>query len=378
MGYRPHRPSRRASSTARRRAKIATALASLLVMSLTGYAWATLHTLTSGMTLTDVIGSDGGAPRPADGATDILLVGMDSRTDAAGNPLPARVLEKLNAGSATGKQNTDTLILVHIPNNGSGVAAISIPRDSYVMIPGFGMHKINSAYARGKLAARQRLLSRGVTDPAELERRSSEQGAKTLIATVERLVGFTIDHYASINLFGFYSITKAIGGVKVCLTHPVHDPYSGAHFPAGVQTISGAEALAFVRQRHGLPRGDLDRIERQQAFLAGLARKILSADTLSDPSKLRALVRAVRQSVVLDSGWNILEFAQRMRDLGLQEIDFYTIPVADASYPTPHDGLAVKVDPRRVRTFVENLDNESGGAAPAAAPIDARGIPCVN
>lgn len=338
-------------------------LASVLMFSVTGYAWGTMHGLVSGLTMADVIGSDGGGPAPADGATDILLVGMDSRTDAQGNPLSEEMMRKLKGGMTSGGHNTDTLILLHIPNNGSKAVAISVPRDSYVRIPGFGKHKVNSAYARAKLAARKRLKADGVTDPAKLTRRSDEQGAKTLIGSIENLVGFTVDHYASINLLGFYSITKAVGGVKVCLKNPVHDPLSGADFPAGVQQISGADALAFVRQRHGLPRGDLDRIERQQAFMAGLARRILSAGTLTDPGKLSALVDAIRRSVVLDQGWDILSFAKRMRGLSAGQIEFYTVPVVDTSYQTPNDGVAVRVNPTRVHEWVESLDDASRDGA---------------
>src|SRR5699024_2829043 len=115
----------------------------------------------------------------------------------------------------------------------------SLPRDSYVAIPGHGTHKINSAYARGKIAEQNRLRTQGVTDPQELETRGNQAGARTLITTVEQLTGATIDNYASINLLGFYDITEAIGGVEVCLNAAVNDPYSGANFEAGHQKISG-------------------------------------------------------------------------------------------------------------------------------------------
>src|SRR5699024_7770031 len=137
----------------------------------------------------------------------------------------------------------------------------------------------------------------------------------------------------------------------------------GANFPAGVQTISGADALAFVRQRHGLPRGDLDRIERQQAFMAGLTHKVLSAGTLTDSDKLSALVDAIRKSVVLDKGWDILSFAKRMRGLSAGQIEFHTIPVVSTSYQTPNDGVAVRVDPQRVHAWVESLDDAPEGGA---------------
>src|SRR5699024_7880600 len=168
-----------------------------------------MHGLVSGLTTADVIDSDAGGSAPADGTTDILLVGMDSRTDAKGNPLPQDLLRKLDAGAKGEPLNTDTMILLHIPNDTSQAVAISLPRDSYVDIPGYGKHKLNSAYARAKTTAKQELAGTDVSDAAELERRSDERGAKKLIESVESLVGRTIDHYAAVNLLGFYSITKA-------------------------------------------------------------------------------------------------------------------------------------------------------------------------
>ncbi|WP_205215515.1 LCP family protein [Amycolatopsis albispora] len=332
-------------------------------MSLTGYAWAAMQGLVSGLTTTDVIGADAGGDKPADGARDILLVGMDSRTDAQGNPLPKEVLAQLRAGAADGELNTDTLIFVHIPNDGSKAVAISLPRDSYVDIPGgYGKHKINSAYARAKTDSRRKLESEGVTDPQQLELRSNQEGAKTLVATVEKLTGSKIDNYASINLLGFHDVTTAIGGVDVCLNEAVKDEFSGANFQKGPQSISGADALAFVRQRHGLPRGDLDRVVRQQVFMAGLARKVLSAGTLADPVKLNDLAGALQKSVVLNQGWDIVGFAQQMKGLTGGQLEFRTIPVVNMDYSTPDDGKAIQVDPGEVKKFVQGL------AGPAPAP----------
>jgi LCP family protein required for cell wall assembly len=335
---------------------------SLLVMSLTGYAWAAMQGLVNGLTTADVISAD----QPADGARDILLVGMDSRTDAQGNPLSDQLLAELRAGISDGEENTDTLIMVHIPNDGSRAVAISLPRDSYVNIPGFGKHKINSAYARAKAAERKKLQDSGDTDAKDVDVKSSQAGAKTLITTVEQLTGSSIDNYASINLLGFSDITKAIGGVDVCLKDNVDDPYSGAKFTKGKHTISGVEALEFVRQRHGLPRGDLDRVVRQQVFMAGMAQKVLSAGTLTDPGKLSSLTDAIKKSVVLNQGWDILGFAQQMKGLTGGQLQFQTIPVVNLDYSTPEDGQAIQVDPSQVRGFVQGLTAPPG--APAAAP----------
>lgn len=375
-------PSRRPGSTPRRPggrsrrggglrgAKIALTVVSLLVMGLTGYAWASLQGLVNGLNYSDVIGDGGGGDKPADGARDILLVGLDSRTDMQGNPLSPEVLAQLRAGESDGELNTDTLILVHIPNDGSKAVAMSLPRDSYVDIPGYGKHKINSAYARAMLQARKDLQAQGVTDPKELDVKSNQAGAKLLIATVQELTGATIDNYAAINLLGFSDITKAVGGVDVCLKDNVDDEYSGAKFTKGQHTISGVEALEFVRQRHGLPRGDLDRVVRQQVFMAGMARKVLSAGTLTDPSKLNSLIDAIKKSVVLNQNWDIFNFAQQMKGLTGGQLEFRTIPVDNVEYHTPTDGVAIKVDPAKVKAFVQGLSGPQTGSdgAPAQQP----------
>lgn len=350
-------------------------MVSVLVVTVTGYAWASMQGLISGLTLTDVIGEGAGGPLPADGSRDILLVGLDSRTDAQGNPLPDKLLRRLRAGVAGGELNTDTLILVHIPNDGSKAVALSLPRDSFVDIPGYGEHKINSAYGRGKIVERRRLQDEaGITDEKELELRANQQGAKVLISTIETLTGRTIDNYASINLLGFYEITKALGGVDVCLNNAVQDQFSGANFPKGKQTISGAKALSFVRQRHGLPRGDLDRVVRQQVFMAGLARKVVSAGTLANPGKLNSLLDAVKKSVVLNQGWDVLSFAQQLSGLTGGQIQFRTIPVLDLNLTTP-DGSAVQVDPAEIQAFIQGLSQSAKpgpGAPPSKDPANAK------
>ncbi|WP_236789107.1 LCP family protein [Amycolatopsis sp. GM8] len=363
-------PGRRPAPPPRRRrygAKIAVGVVSLLVISLTGYAWAAMQGLVSGLTTADVINAD----QPPDGARDILLVGMDSRTDAQGNPLPDKLLAQLRAGVSDGEENTDTLIMVHIPNDGSKAVAISLPRDSYVNIPGgYGKHKINSAYARAKADARKKLQDGGDTDAKDVEVKSAQAGAKTLIATVEQLTGSSIDNYASINLLGFSDITQAIGGVDVCLKDNVNDSYSGAKFTAGKHTISGVEALEFVRQRHGLPRGDLDRVVRQQVFLAGMAHKVLSAGTLADPGKLSNLTDAIKKSVVLNQGWDIIAFAQQLKGLTGGQLQFQTIPVINPDYDSPTDGKAVQVDPGQVKGFVQGLTVPPNAPAPAAPTVN--------
>ncbi|MEJ2885359.1 LCP family protein [Actinomycetospora aeridis] len=348
---------------------------SVLVFALSGTAWAALSGSISG---TSALG-DGPVGNAADGATDILLVGVDSRSDAQGQPLPDDVLRELGAGAADGVVNTDTMILVRVPNDGSRAVAFSIPRDSYVSIPGaFRRDKINSAYPGAKAEEANRLVQSGVTDPREVDVRSSEAGRQELVSAVGDLTGLTVDHFAEVNLLGFYTLTNAIGGVDVCLKNPVDDDLSGARFPAGPRTVAGHDALAFVRQRHGLPNGDLDRVRRQQAFLASMSRKVLSSGTLGDPITLTRLLDAVRQSVVLDGNWDLLQFAQQMQDVSAGAVAFLTIPT-NGTRNIDGRGEVLDVDPTEVRTFVndaigpeDSADANDDGPAPATIPVDVR------
>lgn len=338
---------------------LATAL-SLVVLLVTGYGWNNYRHLLDGLATSEV--TQGGE----DGAIDILLVGMDSRTDAHGNPLPEEVLQELHAG-ANEAALTDSLILLHIPNDGSRAVGFSFPRDSYVSIPGHGQHKINSAYGRGKFAEEEAQQAKGVTDPKAVQKAGNDAGRKLLVRTIEDLTGSSIDSYAEVNLLGFAKITEAVGGVPVCLNDDTSDSYSGADFEAGPQTISGPDALAFVRQRHGLPRGDLDRVVRQQAFLAGLAQKAMSTGVLASPTRLRELIASVQDSVVLDLGGDtdVLGFAERLRGLAAGAIQFNTIPIEDAEYDTPEDGTAIQVDPQAVERAVQNASLPPGQRTPA-------------
>jgi LCP family protein required for cell wall assembly len=372
------------------------ALASVAALVATGAAWTVQQRVT-----TRIVTSEAVAPHPVliGQAFTALLVGLDARTDANGNPLPRQLLDALHAGPDEGQLHTDTIILLHVPALPSEPAvAISIPRDSYVALAdGSGKHKINSAYNRGLAAAEEQLTAQGISGP-ELDRRGREAGRTALVATVESLTGTQIDHYAEINLAGFVELTDALGGVPVCLNKPVHDDtYSGLNLPAGYQTVTGPVALAFVRQRHGLEGGDLDRIARQQAFIAGLAQRLQSEGALTNPATLQQLLGVVTRNVVIDKGWDLQQAATQVGRLAGSDLSFHTIPTGRPDLQTPVDGVAVQVDPAAVRTFVTeqfsattptstptatgNPATATSPPAPSATPtrvITAGGVPCVN
>ena len=326
------------------------AVVSVAVLVATGFAWNQMTSLENSITKLDGLSLGDGK----DGAVDILMVGTDSRTDAQGNPLSEKELAQLHSADDVGT-NTDTILLIRIPNDGSSATAISIPRDSYVDVPGMGMSKINSAYGSAKEEKRAELVNAGM-DLTEADQESVQAGRDAVINTVTALTGVEIDHYAEIGLLGFVLLTNAVGGVDVCLNAAVDEPFSGATFPAGEQTLDGSEALSFVRQRHELPRGDLDRIVRQQVFMASLAQKVLSAGTLTNPGKLSDLQDAVSRSVVIDENWDVLKFVEQLKDLSGGRVQFATIPVVtEQGWSEDGTQSVVEVDPVAVKAFTEGL-----------------------
>ncbi len=338
--------------------RVITTTLTVAVVLGTGIAWSNVRSFEDGIFHMSAPSLGKGGD---DGAIDILLVGLDSRTDAHGNPLSAEELATLRAGDEEAT-NTDTIILVRIPNNGKSATAISIPRDSYVAAPGLGKTKINGVYGETREAKRVSLVKAG--DSAEdAAARGTEAGREALIKTVADLTGVTVDHYAEIGLLGFSLISDALGGVDVCLKEPVFEPLSGADFPAGPQRLDGPQALSFVRQRHELPRGDLDRVVRQQVVMASLAHRVISGHTLSSPTTLNRLESAVQRSVVLSSGWNIMDFVQQLQKLAGGNVAFATIPVLDGA-GWSDDGMqsVVRVDPHQVADWVGGLlhDQDQG------------------
>ncbi|WP_407670573.1 LCP family protein [Nocardia suismassiliense] len=325
------------------------AVLAVVVLVITGFAWHSVDSLISNIERIGNLGLGGGR----DGAVDILLVGVDSRTDAHGNPLSDRERALLHAGDEVGT-NTDTIVLIRVPNDGRSATAISIPRDSYVDIPDLGKGKINSAYGATKETQRLKLMNQGVPE-ADADKQSTQAGRQALIKSVANLTGISVDHYAEVSLLGFVLLTDAVGGVEVCLNNAVDEWMSGADFPAGRQRLDGPAALSFVRQRHNLPRGDLDRIVRQQVFMAQLVGQVLNAKTLSNPGRMKQLSDAVGRTVVLDDDWDVLAFLQQLQDLSGGQVKFETIPVTDLNYLTTSGESVVRVDPAAVKSYVGSL-----------------------
>ena len=292
-------------------ARVVAGLLSLILLGTSGWGWYLGRVADASVNRTDAIPTSGNDQVVNTGeAMNLLLVGNDSRAGAT-----AAELQQLNTEANAGL-NTDTMILVHVPGDGSKASFVSFPRDSYVPIPGHGSDKLNAAYAYGTQDA-----PKAASDAAK-----QAAGAQLLIKTISSLTGLRIDHYAEVDLLGFFKLSSVVGGVEVNLCNAVQDSFSGVDLPAGPQTITGEQALAFVRQRHGLPRGDFDRIIRQQTFIAGMIRKMLSDNVLLDLGKQRQLVQAAADALTVDKTLNLLNLAQQMQSVTPGNIDFQTIP----------------------------------------------------
>ncbi|MGY1781215.1 LCP family protein [Geodermatophilus sp. SYSU D01036] len=337
------------------------AVLSVVLLGASGWGWYLGRVAEATVNRTDAIPDDGNSDAgDAPEAMNLLLVGNDSRA-----ALTPEQLAELQAGEDSGI-NTDTMILVHVPADGSRASFVSFPRDSYVEIPGYGMDKLNAAYAYGY----------GEVDEAAPEADRQAGGAQLLVQTISQLTGLQIDHYAEVDLLGFFDLTSVVGGVDVNLCEAVDDSaWSGAVFPAGQQTISGADALKFVRQRHGLPRGDLDRIVRQQVFIGGVLRKMLSDDVLLDLGKQRELIRAASQSLTIDQDLDLLDLAQQMQSVTAGSIEFRTIPIVGDDRDEQGRSILRLADEDELHDFFSELSAEPEAAGPEAPAAPATVAP---
>jgi len=308
------------------------ALVSVAAILMTGAGYYVAHGALGGITVSDALSPDD--PRSSGDNMNILLIGLDSRKDQDGNDLPWSILKQLHAGdSDDGGYNTNTLILVHVGADNK-VVAFSIPRDDWVPfngVPGYNHIKIKEAYGLTKQYVAQKLANQGASSQRELETRGREAGRAATLRAVRSLTGVPIDYFAEVNLAGFYDLAQTLGGVDVCLNHAVYDSYSGADFLAGPQRLDASQALAFVRQRHGLENGDLDRTHRQQAFISSVMRELQDSGTFTNLDKLKGLMAVARKDVVLSTGWDE-DLFRRMGELAGggpngNSVEFRTLPV---------------------------------------------------
>lgn len=223
-------------------------------------------------------------PKPTKGGENYLLVGIDARSD-----MPLTGSEAGEHEWVPGAQRSDTMMLVHIPEDRSGGYVVSLPRDSWVSVPGHGRAKLNASFSWG--------------------------GPPLLIDTVQRLTDVKVDHLAVIDWSGFKKLTDALGGVDI----------------AGAGHMSGEEALAYVRERKNLPRGDLDRTHRQQSFLRAVISETMSSGNLTNPLKAKELLDAITSTVSVDDRFSdgaMRDLLWDMKGVRSDDLVFMNAPVS--------------------------------------------------
>ena len=331
---------------------------SIAVLATAGAGYILVNHYEGNITRIPVFGkSRAGAPPPAPNhAENFLIVGSDSR----GTLKAGQGVQGSGADYVSG-QRSDTVILVHLyGGNSDKVQLLSFPRDSVVEIPAFTDNK-------------------GVTHQthhAKLNAAIFEGGPTLLVQTIENLTKVRVDHYLQVDFNGFQSMVDKLGGVDVCLPRAAKDHFSGIDLSAGKHHINGTVALAFVRQRHGLPNGDIDRIKRQQEFLGAVVRKVLSAGTLANPFKLNSFLNVATSSLEADNGLDfnsLRKLALRLHSLGAGNVVFATLPISDINGYDPVLGSVVLIDQTKAEALFSQIRQDIPPGAPAPKPTPSAG-----
>ena len=273
----------------------------------------------------------------------VLVMGSDSRVG------------KDNRGYGSAKkygniERSDTTILLHVNADRTRAIGVSIPRDTRITLPECTKDGVTAGGYQGRF---NEAMVVG--------------GPGCVIKAVEELSGLTIDNFMVVDFGAFKRITEAVGGVEICLTEPVNDKLSGLNLPAGVHTVSGEEALAFVRTRKGLGDGsDTSRIRRQQAFLSSMARKVLSSEVLLNPASLIGVLNAATESLTTDPQLanidNVAELAVSMQNLRPGDIVFATLP-----WRSSGDGATVLANKKKAKALWDAIKNDTPWPPKASA-----------
>jgi LCP family protein required for cell wall assembly len=321
------------------------------------------------------------------GEMNILVMGLESRTNYYGQTLSAGLLAAMHAGSVDGVNNqgvggqaTNTLILIHIFAGGQKAVGYSIPRDDWVTYPqaydGQSAGKIDQAYGLAYAQSLQETVSDKSLSSKDRYTLANQAGQKATIATVEAVTGQSIDHFAEVNLAGFYYLAQAFNGIEACIKpssggtnltdansgfNAYGDGYNRAKGGTQYLHLSAPQALAFVRERDNLPNGDLDRTHRQQAVLDYVIYKLEHENLLSNIGDLEALLGHAKSYLVTDTRFNPFEFATKMKALTGKNLHFYTAPIT--GFPVIDGQSTNSIDLPAVQKFIQDKFTPAGPAA---------------
>ncbi|GGL84750.1 hypothetical protein GCM10010038_13410 [Glutamicibacter protophormiae] len=240
---------------------------------------------------------------------NILLVGVDHADD---NSAQSAALD----GAVS--QRSDSMMLVHVPEDRSQIYIMSTVRDMYVDIPGYGKNKLNAAVSFG--------------------------GIPLLVQTMEGLFDTKVDHVAMIDFDGFKELSTALGGVTVQNDIPFTAHDTDYFYPQGEITLEGDRALRFVRERKSFSNGDYQRVANQRKFIAAAASQMLSADTLTNPVKLYDIVDKVSPYLTFDSSFDaatLVGLGMQLKNVDTNDLAMFTMPTAGSS--TSADGQSIEL-----------------------------------
>ena len=311
-------------------------------MGISAISWAGLGRITAAIPRVDAFAGLENRPKKESSAVNYLIVGSDTREG-----LSREEIKRLRVGGtdvAAGKRS-DTMLLIHISKKRDKAVIISIPRDSYALIPEHNnaqgevipaaYSKINSAYNWG--------------------------GAPLLIETLESMSDLRIDHYVELNFVGFVRMVDALGGVEICTKKDINDPKSHLTLPAGTHVLDGIDSLKFVRTRVFDGLGDLGRMKRQQEFAGAMMRKATSAGVLLNPVKMVDFINSALDSVVTDEGLSqgdLLTLGKQLRNLSASNVRTLTIPLKYYNYNQNGVSAAVLWDPVLAPELFERIKND--------------------
>ena len=268
---------------------------------------------------------------PSSSGSTYLLVGNDGR----GNLSPEE-RERLGTGDDEGPgQRTDSIILVHVPSGDGPRALISIPRDSFLTIPGQGENKVNAAFAIG--------------------------GPELLVATLEQRTGLRIDGYAEIGFAGFAGVVDSLGGVEICVPFPMDDPRANINLAEGCQVLDGPNALGYVRARYSDPRGDLGRAERQRQFLGAIMDGAATPQTVLLPWRWWGFTQSAAGGMAIGDKTSMVDMAQillTMRGVSSGQTLSLQAPVANPNAQTSAGSAVLWDDAAADRLFQQIRDGE--------------------
>lgn len=368
------RPTQGPARPRRRRRWWVLGIVAALVVALGGYGAFQYHLLDSGIRRSSALA---GTTQSSHGDTNLLVMGLDSRLDENGDPLPQAMYAALHTGDAShGGLNANVLMLVHIPGDGGRATAISIPRDDYVDFVGCPdgecKGKIKEAYGLAYDQEQRRLAKQGVKGHAA-NQQAREAGRKTEIATVRQFLGgVPIDHFVEVTMAAFYQIAQNVQPIQVCVKENTQDKFSGANFHAGLQEINASQAVAFVRQRRDtvhpdLQFTDLDRSRRQQAFIASLFHQLKQADTFINPGTISSLINVAKQNTAIDAGLDPIGLARDASAISGGNLHFFTLPVQRFGFD-PLGQSVNFVDVPVIRSTVHAILTTGNAPAASATP----------